>query len=263
MKDTIEEQSYGEVLISLESDGRPALKELGGNESPAVGRRPRELPQGPKGSKPYQSMSTNMENKMILYRLQTFNIHLNLQEMRYQGMQLLQDHCSNFCLSDALGQGCESHFHQRPHQPRGCLQRAECNLGLCTCNCSLTRGKELSTAAGQKQGAGPDKTRWRPDSAAGLVFAACALGNASKASLPYREQGLLRVQARFRKKSARALAGVAQWIECRPANQRVAGLILSQGTCLDCWPGAQQGACERQPHLDVCLPLVLPPFSSL
>ena len=44
MKDTVEEQSYGEVLISLESDGRPALKELGGSESPALGRRPRELP---------------------------------------------------------------------------------------------------------------------------------------------------------------------------------------------------------------------------
>ena len=33
--------------------------------------------------------------------------------------------------------------------------------GLCKCNCSLTRGKELGAAAGQKQGAGPDKTRWR------------------------------------------------------------------------------------------------------
>ena len=31
-----------------------------------------------------------------------------------------------------------------------------------------------------------------------------------------------------------ALAGVAQWIECRPANQRIAGLIPSQGTCLGC-----------------------------
>ena len=29
-----------------------------------------------------------------------------------------------------------------------------------------------------------------------------------------------------------ALAGVAQWIECWPANQRVARLIPSQGTCL-------------------------------
>ena len=29
-----------------------------------------------------------------------------------------------------------------------------------------------------------------------------------------------------------ALAGVAQWIECRPENQRVAGSIPSQGTCL-------------------------------
>ena len=36
-----------------------------------------------------------------------------------------------------------------------------------------------------------------------------------------------------------ALAGVAQRIECKPANQRVAGLIPSQGTCLGCGPGPQ------------------------
>ena len=36
-----------------------------------------------------------------------------------------------------------------------------------------------------------------------------------------------------------ALAGVVQWIECRPVNQMVAGLIPSQGTCLDCRPGPQ------------------------
>ena len=33
------------------------------------------------------------------------------------------------------------------------------------------------------------------------------------------------------------MAGVAQWIECRPMNQRVAGSILSQGTCLNWGPG--------------------------
>ena len=36
-----------------------------------------------------------------------------------------------------------------------------------------------------------------------------------------------------------ALAGVAQWIEHQPANQRVTGLIPSQGPCLGCWPGSQ------------------------
>ena len=36
-----------------------------------------------------------------------------------------------------------------------------------------------------------------------------------------------------------ALAGVAQWIECQTANQRVAGSIPSQGTCLGCRPGPQ------------------------
>ena len=41
-------------------------------------------------------------------------------------------------------------------------------LGLYKCNYSSTRGKELGTAAGKKQGAGPD-------SAPGPVFATCAL----------------------------------------------------------------------------------------
>ena len=60
-----------------------------------------------------------------------------------------------------------------------------------------------------------------------------------------------------------ALAGVAQWIEHWPANQRVAGSIPSQGTCLACGPGPQCGVCESQPHIDVFLPLFLPPFPSL
>ena len=57
-----------------------------------------------------------------------------------------------------------------------------------------------------------------------------------------------------------ALAGVAQWIELQTANQRVAGLIPSQGTCLGCGPGPQEGAPKRQPHIDVSLPLFLPPL---
>ena len=36
-----------------------------------------------------------------------------------------------------------------------------------------------------------------------------------------------------------ALAGVAQWTEHRPANQRVTGSIPSQGTFLGCGPGPQ------------------------
>ena len=34
-----------------------------------------------------------------------------------------------------------------------------------------------------------------------------------------------------------ALVGVAQWIEGWPVNQRVAGSIPSEGTCLDSSPG--------------------------
>ena len=60
-----------------------------------------------------------------------------------------------------------------------------------------------------------------------------------------------------------ALAGVAQWIEGWPMNQKIAGSIPSQGTCLGCRPGPQWGECERQPHLDVSLALSLLPFLSL
>ena len=56
------------------------------------------------------------------------------------------------------------------------------------------------------------------------------------------------------KKLQRTLAGVAQRTECQPENQRVAGLIPSQGTCLGCGPGPQQGVHERQPYIDVSPP---------
>ena len=46
-------------------------------------------------------------------------------------------------------------------------------------------------------------------------------------------------------------------------NRRVAGSIPSQGTCLGCGPGPQEGTLERQPHTDVSLPLFLPPFTCL
>ena len=58
----------------------------------------------------------------------------------------------------------------------------------------------------------------------------------------------------FLKVLFRALAGVAQWIEGWPANQRVAGLIPSQGTCLGCGAGPQLRVPKRQPHIDVSLP---------
>ena len=59
------------------------------------------------------------------------------------------------------------------------------------------------------------------------------------------------------------LAGVAQWIGCQPVNQRVAGSIPSQGTCLGCEPGPQL-VCERQ-LIDVsfthqCFSLPLSPY---
>ena len=60
-----------------------------------------------------------------------------------------------------------------------------------------------------------------------------------------------------------ALAGVVQWIECWPANQRVAISIPSQGTCLGCRPGSQYRVNNRQPHIDISLPLSLPLYPSL
>ena len=51
-----------------------------------------------------------------------------------------------------------------------------------------------------------------------------------------------------------ALAGVAQWIDkaCEPKGP--------QSGHMGCKPGPQQGAHERQPHIDISLPLLLPPF---
>ena len=40
----------------------------------------------------------------------------------------------------------------------------------------------------------------------------------------------------LKKMALLALAGVAQWIECWPVNQRVTSLIPSQGTCLGSGP---------------------------
>ena len=51
---------------------------------------------------------------------------------------------------------------------------------------------------------------------------------------------------------------MAQWIEHHPENQRVTGLIPSQGMCLDCGPDPSWGACVRQPHIDVSLSPSLP-----
>ena len=43
----------------------------------------------------------------------------------------------------------------------------------------------------------------------------------------------------YNEKQSLALAGVAQWIEHRPVNQRVASLIPSQDTGLGFGPGPQ------------------------
>ena len=51
-----------------------------------------------------------------------------------------------------------------------------------------------------------------------------------------------------------ALAGVAQWIECQPENQMVAGSIPSQSTCLVASQVPIRG-CERGNHTLIFLSL--------
>ena len=63
-------------------------------------------------------------------------------------------------------------------------------------------------------------------------------------SAPYNITGVTRQRNMAQMKEQiktpeKALAGMAQWVQCRPVNQRVTSLIpsLSQGTCLGCGPG--------------------------
>ena len=66
------------------------------------------------------------------------------------------------------------------------------------------------------------------------------------------------------KKRNVTLAGVAQWIEHRPASWKVASLIPSQGSCLYCGPGPQLGCVRGNQwmylsYTDVSLPFFLLP----
>ena len=65
------------------------------------------------------------------------------------------------------------------------------------------------------------------------------------------------------RKMSIALAGVAQWIECWPENQSVAGSFPVRAHVWVVGQVPSWGAHERQPHIDVSLPLFLLPFPSL
>ena len=56
---------------------------------------------------------------------------------------------------------------------------------------------------------------------------------------------------------------MAQWIECRPVNQRVASSSPSLEHMPRLQAGPQWGVRERQSHIDVSLPRFIPPFPSL
>ena len=57
-----------------------------------------------------------------------------------------------------------------------------------------------------------------------------------------------------------ALVGVAQWIECWPANQRATGSIPSLGHMPGFWARSPVRGTEEATTIDVSLPLFLPPF---
>ena len=86
------------------------------------------------------------------------------------------------------------------------------------------------------------------------------LGNDNLIYIGYKQCG----REDVKKKTNQKCPGwcVAQCIECRPANQRVTSSIPSQGTCLVCRLGPQCRVHERQPHIDVSLPLFLLSFLS-
>ena len=50
--------------------------------------------------------------------------------------------------SNALYQGCQTHFHGGPYQPCVAFKRLNVILGLYKCNYSLTVKRELGAAAG-------------------------------------------------------------------------------------------------------------------
>ena len=60
------------------------------------------------------------------------------------------------------------------------------------------------------------------------------------------------------------LAGMAQWIECLTASQRVSGSIPSQGTYLGCvWARSPVGGAQEATTHYVSLPFFLLPFPYL
>ena len=72
----------------------------------------------------------------------------------------------------------------------------------------------------------------------------------------------------FKWLSDRALADVARWTECRPANWKVAGSICSRAHAwvaaqVPSWGPARGSQSMYLSHIDISLPLFLPPFPSL
>ena len=92
-----------------------------------------------------------------------FSFHFNMFSLVMQKLFILmRSHLFTLSLlSLALGQGCQTHFHQGHISLAVAFKGLNIILGLYQFNYSLTVKRELGTAAGSKQGARPDKTRWR------------------------------------------------------------------------------------------------------
>ena len=88
--------------------------------------------------------------------------------------------CVRLEVHSPVSQGYQTHFHQGHISLEVAFKALNVLLGLYKCNYSLTVTRELSAAAGQKQGArgvGGVEIKQGGGPAAGLVFATCTVGD--------------------------------------------------------------------------------------
>ena len=77
------------------------------------------------------SLSTSLLFHALLYETEPSRLHQNLNSS-CSARGNAQAWSEFFFLPHSLEQGCQAHFHQGPHQPHGCLQRAEHNFSSLT-----------------------------------------------------------------------------------------------------------------------------------
>ena len=67
-----------------------------------------------------------------------FSDKANIMTIENKSYSWTTEHPFTLSSLEHTNQGCQTHFHQGPHQPHSCLQRAVIILGLYQCNYSLT-----------------------------------------------------------------------------------------------------------------------------